>query len=237
MSVETSAVFGEASETADVVNEIPRLDRIPNPQEPLQPTEFPALDVFHADSFNSYQEFVSNILPEFDLNMLDKTQFVIDHIKADLENEQVSQLAAELIVHMFLLTCQAKQTELISSPSLTRLSHLHHSLYLVSEAIHNCSKLNDILEEHCNMMMADTADLYHSHFCEIVEHKFWGKTKSVNDLIQSMLKKEFERLRLLNNFTYDHLTLLAMRKSIDSAPSSTVNELIKWAHANNIPFE
>ena len=87
------------------------------------------------------------------------------------------------------------------------------------------------------MMMVETADVYHSHFSEIVEHKFWGKTKSVNDLINSMLKKEFERLRMLSEFTYKKLTMLAMRKSLDSAPSSTLHELVRWANANHIEYD
>ena len=237
MSGLISAVFGDNSETADVANEIPRLDRILNPQEPLQPTENPPEEFFNHDSFSIYSEFLKNILPKFDLNEPEKAQEVIEGIKGILDNDQLSPLSCDMIIHMFLLTCTYRLAELMSSPSLTRLSILHNALYYTSEIIHNCSKLNPMLMEQCNMMMSDTADLYHSHFSDIIEHKFWGKTKSVNDLIQSMLKKEFERLRMLSEYTYKKLTMLAMRKSIDSAPSSIVHELIKWAHLNQIEYE
>ena len=47
-----------------------------------------------------------------------------------------------------------------------------------------------------------------------------------------------KRLTLrIDEYTYNKLSMLAMRKSIDSAPSSTVNELIKWARSNNIKYE
>ena len=237
MSVESSAVFGEASETADAALEIPRLDKIPNPLAPISPTFSPEIEEFDSESFNTYSKFTKTIFPKFDLATLEEAQPVVDHLISKLENPKISTTYVELMVHAFLLACSYKQTELISNPSLTRLSYLHHILYLCSEAVHNCSKLQVDLFEHCNMMIADTEDLYYSNFCEIVEHKFWGKTKSVNDLINTMLKKQFEQLRLLNEYTFKHLTILSMRKSIDSAPTQTGSELLKWAHANNIPYE
>ena len=124
----------------------------------------------------------------------------------------------------------------MSNPSLTRVSILHHELYLASELIHS-GKIKIELADFCNMMMADIVDLYHNHFGDIWEQIFCNKNKKADDVIKHFLTKEFERLRNLNSYTYKQIVIVAMRKVIDSAQSSEVNKLISWAKANSISLD
>ena len=112
-----SAVFGEASETADVANEIPRLDRIPNPQEPIQPTETPDPDEFNLESFTVYADFIKNVLPSFDLNFPQQAQNVLETLKGILENDINTSLACELsadnLIFALLICCDCNSLDAI----------------------------------------------------------------------------------------------------------------------------
>ena len=228
----------DISTTFEQEIEIPREDRIRNPVRAYSPTELPKHEKYVPTVIKYYEEFIKNILPQFVLNPPTKeTSIIYDFIKERLDDEEFPALYCELIVHSYLLRCSERQTALITSPSLTRLSILHNELHLMSELIRNNRKIPFQIVEHCDMMIAETEDLYYTNFSDIIEHKFWGKTKTVKDLIVGLLTKEFEKLRTLSKFTYEHLTSLAMRKAIDSAPATTVHELIRWGHENMIKME
>ncbi|KAK8890422.1 hypothetical protein M9Y10_035198 [Tritrichomonas musculus] len=139
-------------------------------------------------------------------------------------------------MHTFLMTCQNIQVKLMSNPSLTKLSILHHELYMASELIHS-GKIKIELLDFCNMMMADIVDMYHNHFSDILEQKFWNKNKKAEDVIKHFLTKEFERLANLDSYTYKQIVTVAMRKVLDSAQSSEVSKLISWAKSNSINLD
>ena len=85
--------------------------------------------------------------------------------------------------------------------------------------------------------MADIVDMYHNHFSDILEQKFWNKNKKAEDVIKHFLTKEFERLANLDSYTYKQIVTVAMRKVLDSAQSSEVSKLISWAKSNSINLD
>ena len=217
--------------------EIKRLDKIENPVPAFSPQFYPPRDLYCRDFFNTFIDFTKNIIPKFILDPNQIQSNAIIFLRNSLDQEINHPIHADMMVRTFLISCNDKLVELMSNSSLTRISLLHHELFQCSEIIHNCHKVSFELDDYCSMLMADTADIYHSHFSELIEHKFWGKNKSVQELILTFLKKEFERLKLLNPLTYKTICTLAMKKSIDSAPQSSNHELISWARENFIPYE
>lgn len=228
---------GDISESAEQQLEIPRLDRITNPNPAYYPVKRPPHEGFNLEVFNKYKCFINDILPNFKLDSQEEFENTLEFFKNVMESDGLTKTYSDLIIHAFLLNCNNKQVELLSNPSLVKFSHLHHIVSQILEIAQNTKRLSAEMDDHCAMMLADTADMYYSHFSDIAEHKFWGKTKSVGDLTNQLLIKEFERLRLLNQYTYHQLAKLAMRKAIDSAPNSSVAGLIQWAKSNNYPCE
>lgn len=215
--------------------QIPREFKISNPVPPISPHSIPELEVFPADAYRHYHNFVKNIIPKYSIGNNYPEPDAISSMKELFDQEQ-NHFYLEIEMHIFLVTCQNIQIKLMSNPSLTRLSILHHELYLASELIHS-GKIKIELADFCNMMMADIVDLYHNHFSDILEQKFWNKNKKADDVVKHFLTKEFERLRNLNSYTYKQIVIVAMRKVIDSAQSSEVNKLISWAKANSISLD
>jgi len=226
----------EASETELQQQEIKREDRISNPMPAFSPQVLPRRDPPNRSQFQDYSKFIQDILPRHMSELVHGKSEALQFMEASIQKDKNS-IISSLILHSFLLSCHSRQIDLVSSPSLTKLSFLHHELIQCSEIIHNDAETMQEMHDYCMMMVGDTADMYHSHFSDIAEQKFWGKTKTVQELVSMLLKKEFERLRLLNDHTFNQLSSLAIRKAIDSAPSSAVPELIKYAKQNKISLE
>lgn len=216
--------------------QIPRDFKISNPLPAISPQTCPDLEIFPTESCVHYNNFVKNIIPNFELEIETSEPEAISSMRELFVQEDQSHLYMELEMHLFLVTCHEKQVSLMSNPSLTKFSLLHHDLYLATELI-NDGKIKIEMDDFCNMMMADTVDLYHNHFSDILEQKFWAKTKTIDDVIKHFLTKEFERLRSLNPFTFQQLTTVAMQKTLDSAPNSGIGKLKAWAVENSINLD
>lgn len=223
----------QASETEALRNNIPREFKISDPMPSISPLNLPPLESFPQDIFKIYNKIVFELIPEHKLEINVQMSAALLAIKETFDSEISYPLIEEMIMRQFLIKCHDHLIKSMPSPSLTKLEILHHELYLASEMLH-ARQIRIELEDYCDMMMADTVDLYHNHFSEIVEQKFWSKTKTGDELIRMFLKKEFERLRILNPYTYKMITTVAMRKCIDSAPNSAVNTLIQWGRENSI---
>ena len=216
--------------------QIPREYRISFARPSLSPQMRAPLEPFPRNDFRHYLHFVKVVIPHHELESNVPESQAIASMRSLFDQEDPNPVLMELEMHLFLVTCQNHQIKLMANPSLTKFSILHHELYLASELIH-AGKLKVDLFDYCNMMMGDIVDLYHNHFNDILEQKFWAKTKTVEDVINLFLKKEFERMRSLNPYTYRNLTTVGMRKVIDSAPNSSLNRLMQWANANSIALE
>lgn len=221
------------SETEVLRNNIPREFKISDPMPSISPQYLPPLDSFPSDIFRTFNRIVYGLIPEHRLDSNVQISPALAAIKETFDSETTYPLVEEMIMRQFLITCQSHLIRLMPTPSLTKFSILHHELYLASEILH-ARQIRMELEDYCDMMMADTVDLYHNHFSDIVEQKFWSKTKTVEELIRVFLKKEFERLRILNPYTFKMITTVSMRKCIDSAPNSAVSTLIQWGRENSI---
>lgn len=219
------------------LKQIPREFQISNPLPPFTPNKVIPLESFNESIFKPYLNFLQVIIPNYDLDPAVLESDAIKAIKAEFELEKPQKLFSTQMLKIFLVNCHSLQVHLMSHPSFTKFSMLHHELYLASVIIKTSQSGAIELRNYCDMMMADTMDLYHSHFSDILEHQFWGRTKTVDDVIKNLLTKEFERLRLLNDYTYKTFASLAMKKAIDSAPNSMISKLVQWAKTSNIPFE
>lgn len=228
--------MADSTSTEELQKPIPREFRISHPLPAMSPNTMLPQEEFPTEPFAKFQRLARDILPKFELDQNILTSEALECIKEAFESESLNPLFDELMVRQYLVACQHQFHKLMASPSLTKLSLLHHELFQASELLHS-RQIRIELSDLCFMMMADVVDVYHSHFSDIIEQKFWSKTKTVDDLIKQFLKKEFERLRMLNPTTYKALTTVGLRKAIDSAPNSSVNKLLTWATNNNIVME
>ena len=230
-------MFETTTTTEAEANHIPREFKISNPLPPYVPKSLPALDEFPRETYRTFDTFISTLLPEYDLDINVHESPALQAVRKVYEtNTPETKLINQLIVRQFLLTCQTQLIKLMSKGSLTKLSLLHHELYQISDLIHEFD-IQGELNDFCDMMMAEAIDLYHNTFSDIVEQKFWSKTKSVDELINTLLSKEFEKIRTLNPYTYKQLTSVALHKVIDSAPSSSVNTVLQWMKDQNLNLE
>lgn len=229
-------MFETTTTTETEANQIPREFKIANPLPPYTPTELPPLDEFPKDVFIDYNTFISQILPNFELDPNVHESSAFQAVKSAFEKkESNSGLIHELFIRQYLLACHKILIKTMnqSHPSLTKLSLLHHELYQTSLVIKE-NNVKQELSDYCDMMMAETVDAYHNSFSDTIETHFWAKTKTVEDLIHSFLHKEFEKIRSLNPYTYKQLTCVALHKAIDSAPNSSVNTLLQWIKDQNL---
>ena len=226
-----STTTGEAA-----ANQIPREFKISNPLPPYVPKSLPALEEFPREQYRALDTFISTILPEYDLDISIHESPALQAIRKAFETNPGNSLINQLLIRQFLLACHNQLLKLMIKASLTKLSLLHHELYMVSEIMHD-NQIQTELSDFCDMMMAESVDVYHNTFSDIVEQKFWSKTKTVDDLINTFLTKEFEKIRTLNPYTYKQLTSVALHKSIDSAPNSSVNTLLNWIKEQNLSLD
>ena len=210
--------------------------QISNPHPVCSPSYSRGNEHFPFNVFHLYNEFINSILPHFELNVsvIPSTacQFLIRAVDTDCDTPFLYQM----LIRSFLLACQKEMIYLMAHPSLTKSSLLHNELVNAAEMIKKRGLPKEMVN-FCDMMLADVLDLYHTTFSDVIDNNFWAKTKTVDELINQFLKKEIERLRLLTPYTFEMIGAVIMRKSIDSAPASSVATLKKWGTENNVPYD
>lgn len=227
----------ESKNTAESIqNNISRDWQISNPSPVYIPQYKKGNQSFNFDLFKLYNQFINEILPmyEVDVNSIPSAacQFLQKAVDVDCETPFMYQM----LVRAFILACQKEMLRLITHPNLIKASLIHNELVNASEMIKKRSLSQEIVNM-CDMMLADVLDLYHSSFSDAIETKFWAKTKTGDDLIEQFLKKEIERIRLLSPYTFKMISSVMMKKSIDSAPTSSVERLNQWAAENGLIYE
>ncbi|OHT11810.1 hypothetical protein TRFO_18593 [Tritrichomonas foetus] len=210
--------------------------QIANPIPVCKPKYTRGAESFPFPVFQLYNEFVNKILPTFELNVNVIPSAACQFLTKAVDTDCDSPFLYQMLIRAFLLSCQKEMLYIMAHPSLTRTSLLHNELVNAAEMIKK-RELSAEMVNFCDMMLADALDLYHSSFSDVIDNNFWAKTKTVDELINQFLKKEIERLRLLSPYTFNQLGAVIMRKSIDSAPASSVGALKKWGTENNVPFE
>lgn len=220
---------------------IPRLSQITNPRPAIIPSYKPDIEQFNPDLFQLFYSLVNFNLPSYDLdnnsnNNNQQFSAALENVGTAFEEQQSSPVLKEHIVRSFLIECQSQLMLLSSKPVLSKFEKLHHELFLTSEILH-LHKVSDKLIDFCEMLMADTYDLFNSYFASIVKNQYWDQGKTATDLINELLKKEIGAIRLLNNQSFSVLSKCAITRSIENAGEANSNEIITWANQNEIPFQ
>ena len=232
MSLTASSDDGGSIDSCQSDNPIPRDFLISNPSTVFVPEYRFVPTESDMDSFRIYQDFVCNELPKFavDLNNLISSAQI--YLKKVFEACDGFTIYHQLMMKQYLLSCQSLVHALHISPSMSKLSVLHHELYNAAQIIQKYD-MDYHIRCACDMMLAETSDLYFSYFSDLLETRFWSKSKSTEDLTNSFLTREVERLRLLNDYTFNTLSSSIVRRTVDSAPSFAMNEVKKWIAKHN----
>ena len=225
------------STTTDMRTVIAREWQISNPLPPLKPVIRRQRTDFSFPFFNQYyRTFLYEHLPEYDIDPNVVPSTAAKFLQEAFEQDCPTPFLYEMLIRHFLLACQRVTIQLFQHPSLTKSAIMHNELVICARLIEKRNLSVDI-RNFCDMLLAEVVDLYQGSYGELLETKFWSKTKGADDLIQQFLQKEVERLRTYNDYTFRQLGSAIMRKSIETAPSASVQTLIKWRKDNNIALE
>ena len=233
---------------------IPRLMRIDHPKKALVPNYNPPTqkETFNADLFQLYFSLVNFHLKNYDLNTNQEFSPALEMFCTafddDLGSTQSKKMDPALLktpenleiinqmVRKFLIECQNKFFQLTNEQSLTKIAVLHNELYFASEVMRQ-NKTNRNLMDFCDVLMANTYDLYNAVISQMINEKYWAQNKSAEDLINDLLKKEMVTIRTLNNQSLAQLSQCIIRRALDKAPTTQAAQIRTWATKNEISFE
>lgn len=235
---------------------IPRLMKIPNPKPALMPKYTALTEKFNYDLFQLYFSLVNYHVKSYDLNPNEEFSPALETFCTAFDNEGDAEdgdegkkkldpkrlaepeciIGRNLIVRKFLIECQKRFFELSSQPSLTKIAVLHNELFYASEVLRQHNPDPDMMN-FCDMLMADTFDLYNAVIGNIINNQYWNAGKSVEDLINDVLKKEILTIRNLNRETFQRMSSCAIMRALDKAPAGQAGKIKGWAKDNEIVFE
>ena len=221
------------TEHSTTVSAIPRDFKIVNPLPPVVPIYCPQPDDFSESGFIRAFQMVNCTIPELDLQNPATLPEFTDSITELFNSEEKDRFMVETIVRSLILTIHKYYLTQIVQSSLTRLSSLHHVVYLLLQVFRE-NHIPEATIDFCEMLLADIADIFSCHVYEVVDQKFWAKTKTADDVISQFLSKEVAKLRLLNEYTYTVLSQNSVRKAIENGPASAAHKIMQWAAENNI---
>ena len=242
---------GDPSEIQEGSCPIPRMTSVSNPKKPLVPKYTPINDSFNPDLFQLYFSLVNFHLKPYDLSPGQEfspaletfcTTFDDENENGEKKGDQAMQNMPEAvasrshIVRKFLLECQKKFFELSSNPSLNMISILHNELFYASEVLRH-HQPNPSLMNFCDMLMADTLDLYNSTIANKINTEYWDHEKTAEDVINDILKKEIELIRNLNRETFLKMSKCAILRALEKAPGPQAGKIKQWATQNEINID
>jgi len=231
---------------------IPRTCKINNPKEAIKPEYKPKNDVFNPDLFQLFFSLVNFHLSPYELNPSQEfspaletfcTAFDEDTDNSDHKDSKnidpdmpESLVMRQHIVKKYLIECQEHFHELTAEPNLTKLAVLHNELFYASEVLRN-HKPDPKMMNFVDMLMADTLDLYNSAIGKIISEQYFGAGKSVEELINDLLKKELLFIRELNRESFHSLSQCIIHRTLEKAPANQVSKIKSWATENKISVE
>lgn len=257
MTAEVQEMNSEDENLSSEVQEepfpIPRLSKITNPKPAILPEYKPIQNPFNGSLFQLYFSLVHFHLNPYDLlNKSEEFSLALETLctayddenengepRKDVETYQkLSETIAykEHITRKFLLECQQVFFEQTVNPTLTKLCYLHNELYITSDVIRTACH-NQSLVQFCDMLLADTFDLFNSTISKTINEEFWGKEKTADDLINDLLKKQIETIRKASGFTVNVLSRSCILRSLENAPKEQVGKIKAWANDNGIQWE
>jgi hypothetical protein len=215
---------------------IPRVRAIANPRPALQPEYENDSPQFNFELFQLFFSLVIYDLPAYELgNSTDITPALVTVGKA-LEPDGPSTIMLEHLVRKFLLSSQSHLLQLTSNPVLAKIAQLHHELYLASEILRP-KKTQAELCQYADMLTGEVYDLFNSEFARKVNTEFWDAGKTAELVINELLTKEIERIRLLNPHSGNVLSLCAVQRALDKAPGPASQQITSWAKDNALIVE
>ncbi|KAK8890557.1 hypothetical protein M9Y10_035334 [Tritrichomonas musculus] len=216
---------------------IPRVSHISNPKPAIQPIYEPINDQFNPNLFQLFFSLVNYHIPAYDLSQIQQYTPALDTVGNAFESEyENSPVLQEHIIRKFLVECHFQMLKLTSNPSLTKMEMLHNELFLASEFL-RLHKASSTLIDYCEMLLAETYDMFNSQFAKTVNEQYWNKGKSAEELINELLKKEIENIRILNSNSFLALSQCSIRRSIEKAGAQNASKITDWAKNNQIPFQ
>lgn len=218
---------------------IPRMRSISNAKKAIAPTYSPSSKEFSPELFQLFFSLVNFHLPAYDLGQ--KLQFTpaLETVGTAFEQEKSpSPRMQEHIVRKFLIECQHQLIQLTSKPVLSKIAMLHNELFLAAEfmRLHKKEKQKPLLN-FCDMLMAEVYDVFNSEFARVVNQQYWQAGKTAEEVINELLKKEIEKLRVFNNKSFEHLSQCAIRRALENSPAGAQQKILNWAKDNEITLE
>jgi hypothetical protein len=188
---------------------------------------------FSFSLFTIYCEFVQSVLPEYQLDPQVIPSTTMAFIQKAFGESLESQLIHEMILRQFLIRCQALTFDLIAHSSLSKTAYLHNELVMAARLIET-HELSVDLANFCDILIGEALDVYQSAFTNVISTGFWGKTKSIEEVINALLKKELTYFRLLNPYSLEILSVSMLRRAMDQAPPVVIATLTEWGGENGI---
>ena len=219
---------------------IPRMRSISDPKPAIAPSYTPSSKEFSPELFQLFFSLVNFHLPAYDLGQNLQFTPALETVGTAFEQEKSpSPRMQEHIVRKFLIECQHQLIQLTSKPVLNKIAMLHNELSLAAEFMRLHKKKKEKqrpLLNFCDMLMAEAYDVFNSEFSRIVNQQYWGAGKTAEEVINDLLKKEIEKLRVFNNKSFECLSQCAIKRSIESSPAGAQQKILSWAKDNDIPL-
>lgn len=228
---------------------IPRVARISNPKPAIQPEYEPANDQFNPDLFQLFFSLVNFYLKDYDLSSAQQFSPALETVgtafeppesdannPSSKESKDQPSIMREHIIRKFLIECHSQFLKNTSKPNLSKIAFLYNELLLASDFLRSdCG--NTSIVEYCDMLQAETYDLYNSIISQTINEEYWEKNKTAEELINEFLKKEIEYIRILNTDSFKLLSQCAIRRAIEKASPAHSQSILQWARDNKIQFE
>ena len=231
---------------------IPRLNKVKNPKKALVPNYKPQAENFNPDLFQLYFSLVNFHLKSYDLNPNQEFSPALETFCTAFDDDMGNSTSKKIdpaalkqpeslevknhMVRKFLIECQNQFFKLTTEQSLTKIAVLHNELFYASEVMRQ-HKPEKSLMDFCDMLIAETLDLYNAVISKIINDKYWGQNKTAEDLINELLKKEIVTIRNLNRESFSLLAQCIMNRALEKAPANQAAQIKSWAAKNDISYE
>ena len=210
---------------------IPRVGQISNIVSPIIPDYEPKPEEFQTDLFQFYFSLVNYHLKSYDLGQIQDCSPAVECIGHAFELSK-DPILTEQIARKYLIDANHHFLLLTADPNLAKIAMLHNDLFYVPELL-GLYKICPKMLELCNMIMAETYDLYNSVFSKSVNN-LWTQNKTGEEVINALLKAEIEKIRQLNNKSSELLSHCIIKRALENAPPDQVPKITAWAHDNRI---
>lgn len=210
---------------------IPRRGKNIELVNPYVPSYEPNHSEFSFDIFQMYFSLVNFHLKSYDLAQTQECSPAVECLGHAFELKK-DPVLTEAMPRKYLLEANHQFHIQTKERNLVKIGMLHNDLFYVSELL-SLYKMSQKLLDLCNMIMAETYDLFNSVFLQTVD-KMWEMNKTGEEVINELLKKEIEKIRQLNNKSNELLSRCIIQRAKEHAPSDQISKITQWAHDNHI---